>query len=138
MTLRSAYLSTTYRAFIVNQDQLDLIVGQSNHALDQLLSTGGLDSYAFITAWNPFSKTVSDEENHTANKALKSELGQYRIYEGIGIPKQPSKWEGEQSFLILGINREEATRLGTKYQQNAIIYGEVGSEPELLMLVQEK
>ena len=138
MNLKSAYLSTTYRAFIVNQNQLDLIVGQSNHTLDQLLSSVGLDSYAFITAWNPFSKTVSIEENHTANESLKSELGQYRIYEGIGIPKQPSKWEGEHSFLILGINKDEAIRLGTKYEQNAIIYGEAGSQPELLMLVQEK
>ncbi len=138
MNIRSAYLSTTYRAFIVDQNQLDLIVGQPNHALDQLLSTGGVDSYAFITAWNPFSKTVSDKENQIANQALKSELGQYRIYEGIGIPKQPSKWEGEQSFLVLGINKDEAIRLGTKYEQNAIIYGEAGSEPELLMLVQEK
>ena len=138
MTLRSAYLSTTYRAFIDNESQLDIIVGQANHALDQLLSLEEVDSYAFITAWNPFSKTVSDEENHTANEALKSELGQYRIYEGIGIPKQPSKWEGEQSFLVLGINKDEAIRLGTKYEQNAIIYGEAGSEPVLLMLVQEK
>ena len=138
MNFKSAYLSTTYRAFIDDENQLDIIVGQANHALDQLLSSRGADSYAFITAWNPFSKTVSEEQNHTANEALKSELGQYSVYEGIGIPKQPSKWEGEQSFLILGINRDEATRLGTKYEQNAIIYGEAGSEPVLLMLVQEK
>ena len=138
MNFKSAYLSTTYRAFIDDENQLDIIVGQANHALDQLLSSRGADSYAFITAWNPFSKTVSEEQNHIANEALKSELGQYSVYEGIGIPKQPSKWEGEQSFLILGINRDEATRLGTKYEQNAIIYGEAGSEPVLLMLVQEK
>ena len=138
MNFKSAYLSTTYRTFIDDENQLDIIVGQANHALDQLLSSRGADSYAFITAWNPFSKTVSEEQNHTANEALKSELGQYSVYEGIGIPKQPSKWEGEQSFLILGINRDEATRLGTKYEQNAIIYGEAGSEPVLLMLVQEK
>ena len=135
MTLRSAYLSTTYRAFIDNESQLDIIVGQANHALDQLLSLEEVDSYAFITAWNPFSKTVSEEQNHAANEVLKHELRPYSVYEGIGIPKQPSEWDGEQSFLVLGINKAEATRLGKKYEQNAIIYGEASSEPVLLMLV---
>ena len=136
MNLRSAYLSTTYRAFIDDQSHLDIIVEQSNHDLDYLLKSEGLKSYAFITAWNPFSKTVSDDENRAANDALKSELSQYRVYQGKGIPKQPTEWEGEQSFLILGINKEESIRLGIKYKQNAIIYGVAGSEPVLLMLVQ--
>ena len=43
-------------------------------------------------------------------------------------------WPPEKSLLILGIDREEARELGSQFGQNAIIFGERGGSPELLML----
>jgi hypothetical protein len=40
----------------------------------------------------------------------------------------------EKSLLILGINKEQAIAIGNEYEQNAIVYGEVGQAAQLLLL----
>lgn len=50
--------------------------------------------------------------------------------EGIGDDGQ---WAPELSLLVLGIDRNDARRLGRQYGQLAVIYGELNREAELLM-----
>jgi hypothetical protein len=54
-------------------------------------------------------------------------------FPGEGQGEDPS-WLAEASFLVLGLGREEASDLGRKYGQNAIVW--VGSDgvPELVLL----
>ena len=129
------YKATTYRVFVDNGQNIDVLVGQKNAKLDSFLQAKKAKTYAFITAWNPYSSVVSMESNQASNESLVSELNQYSFLKGIGIPAQPSDWEGEESFFVMDISKEESSRLGVAFKQNAIVFGCINNVPELLMLV---
>jgi hypothetical protein len=46
-----------------------------------------------------------------------------------------NKWSPEPSFLVVGITRDESIRLSKKYEQNAIVFGELGGVVELVLTV---
>ncbi|MBT3936957.1 MAG: DUF3293 domain-containing protein [Candidatus Marinimicrobia bacterium] len=53
----------------------------------------------------------------------------------FGYGKDPNgNWIPEPSFFISGISKSEASRLGKKYGQLAIVYGEINKKSELLIL----
>ena len=135
MDLMSDYSATTYKVYLDNEITIDLVVDELNKDLDTFLASQGCKSYAFITAWNPFSEKVDAEQNEIANTSLKKDLDQFMVFDGMGIPAQPSEWEAEASFFILGISKEEAEELGKKYEQNAIVFGKFGEAPILIKLV---
>ena len=113
-------------------------VGQSNADLDALISAEGATSAAFVTAANPRGEQRSDMENGVANAALQSFVAAagYPHFWGEGRDPQ-GKWS-EPSFLIIGIYRPNAEALGQLFEQNAIVYCEVGRAPELILLEKEK
>ena len=130
--LRQAYLDTVYR--VTRQPHpIDIRVGEANAALDELLESHGARQWAFVTASNPRSRALPDGENAARNAEMKSSLEQagWRTVDGIGLPSRPG-WQPEDSVLILGIDRDTATTLARRWQQNAIICGERGGLPELL------
>jgi hypothetical protein len=43
-------------------------------------------------------------------------------------------WTPEPSWLILGITRPKAIAIGQKFEQNAIVYGELNQAAELQWL----
>jgi hypothetical protein len=40
-------------------------------------------------------------------------------------------------LFIIGISKVDASIIGKKYEQNAIVYGEINNPPELLILNEE-
>ncbi|MDG1298042.1 MAG: DUF3293 domain-containing protein [Saprospiraceae bacterium] len=129
------YKATTYRVFVDNGQNIDVLIGQKNAKLDSFLQANKAKTYAVITAWNPYSSVVSMESNHASNLSLESELKQFSYLNGIGIPAQPSDWEGEKSFFVMDITKEESSRLGIAFKQNAIVFGCINKAPEVIMLV---
>ena len=134
--LKAAYNSTTYR---VNDLNLNIKVNQESEELRQLLIDNNAEQWAFITACNPHSQVLSDEENNQRQNELKELLiaNKYQIYEGLGVGEDES-WEAEESFLIFGISQKEAELMGKKFHQNAILFGELSSLPSLIYLINEK
>ena len=131
--LYNAYSSTLYQ---VTEPRVDIRIGVKSKELDALLLLHNCTTYAFITAWNPFSKILSEEENNRRNKLLFKELSEkYVLFQGQGIGQDPT-WKPEESFLVLGIDEYTATEYGRKYEQNAIVFGHYHEEPHLLVLVQ--
>lgn len=130
--MRQAYLDTVYR---VNRQPhpIDIRIGEANSALDELLESHGARQWAFVTASNPRSRPLPDSENAARNAEMKSSLEEagWRMVDGIGLPCRPG-WQPEDSVLILGIDRDTATTLARRWQQNAIVCGELGGLPELL------
>ena len=55
-SLLAAYVRTTYR---VDALDLQIRIGLANANLQQLLTTYGAQTWAFITAWNPKSVLLS-------------------------------------------------------------------------------
>ncbi|MFN5518254.1 MAG: DUF3293 domain-containing protein [Bacteroidota bacterium] len=129
--LIQAYTSTR---FTVYEPKLTILIGQSNKDLDDLLMTYGVNEWAYITAWNPYSKPTNPDRNDERHKDLLAELTDYPLFAGEGVGTDP-EWEPEKSVLVLGISRQQAVSIGNKYEQNAIVFGVLNTKAELVMLV---
>jgi len=129
-----AYRSTHYRV----HDTLETVtlrIGEPSAALLAIHARSGVSSSAFVTAWNPGSKSLSPEENRAAQQALCSEI------EGLGLASLEGEgvdptggWPAEASCLILGIDRQRAEQLGRRFRQFAIVFATAECIPELILL----
>jgi hypothetical protein len=128
--LINAYKATDYKI-----PELDLVIkiGQINQKLDEILKKHNANTYAFITAWNPYSNSTTDEQNKSNNQRLFVDLKDFKVYSGSGEGEDKT-WAPEESFFTIGISRQEANKLGQKYEQNAIVFGEYQKEAELIIL----
>ncbi|HYL90337.1 MAG TPA: DUF3293 domain-containing protein [Burkholderiales bacterium] len=111
-----------------------LRVGKKNAKLDELIKADGASTAAFVTAANPRGERRPDAENGVANAALQSlvQAAGYPYHWGEG--RDPFGTWSEPSFLVIGIYRANAEALGQLFEQNAIVYCELGRAPELVIL----
>jgi len=128
-----AYRKTDYVVF--GSPALILRVDEENPELDTFLVREGKQSAAFISGWNPYSEPKSQEENELAHRALMDDLRQcgYNVIEGEGRGRV-GDWPAEQSVLAIGIDRAVSEEVGRRFQQNAIVFHELGKPSELLAL----
>lgn len=115
--------------------KIDIYLTKENEYLQSFLKEHQFTTWCFITAWNPFSKALSLEQNKTLNVLLETDLDGYSIFPAEG-KDTIGDWLPETSFFVGNITREQAIILGKKYEQNAIVYGVVTELPELIVLVQ--
>jgi hypothetical protein len=132
--LAERYRRTTYRVTGVTPP-IDIRIDQSSPALDLLLEKHGARRWAFVTAWNPGSKKLNDAENQRRQQQLEADVkeGGYVFYRGAGVPDEKG-WQAEESMLILGVERDDAIRLGKKYEQAAVVLGLYGESGELFFI----
>jgi hypothetical protein len=124
--LEPAYRATTYAAGL----SIRLRVGQPHPFLDDMMAFRGIEEYAYLTAWNPGSKELPDEENRVRQDALRARLrGKHPVIEGVATADDGS-WT-EESLLVLGISRADALDLARSFGQVAILAGRRGGAPEL-------
>jgi hypothetical protein len=131
--LIQAYLETNFH--VRSEKPFVIRIGELSAEINSLHQTKRVNSSCFITSCNPESKQFSQVENRTRLNALKSDksLQDFELVEGLG--QHPiNSWEGEESFLVLGISLAKATEVGRKYDQNAIVW--IGSDaiPQLILL----
>jgi hypothetical protein len=128
--LKEAYEGTKYRVF---DFPVVIEIGKKSTELDALLRQHHASEWAFITAWNPYSKELPDAENSERHLQLAEMVKSYPSWEGEGVGTDAS-WKPEKSLLILGIPKNEAIATGTYLEQNAIVYGRIHEPAELLLL----
>jgi hypothetical protein len=112
-----------------------LNVGLKSNELIDMFKQHRVSSAAFITAWNPYSESLTDAQNYDRNLKLFSDISNkcYIALDGFG--QDPiGKWAGEESFLIIGIDLDSSKALGYSYQQNAIIWCDSDAIPQLVLL----
>ena len=126
--LEDAYRRTTYAAGL----SIRLRVGEPHPFLDGMLEFRGLDEYAYLTAWNPQGKKLSDAENAARQSALLARLKGRHVVQGVATADDGA-WS-EAGALVLGIPREEAMALGLEFDQLAILTGRRGGTPEIVWL----
>jgi hypothetical protein len=129
--LLEGYQATCYS--ILNPN-IDIYLGKENEVLRSFLKEQSFDSWCFITAWNPFSKALSLEENIALNKKLENDLSIYTIFPAAGKDTL-GDWPPEPSLFVANITEDQAIALGKKYQQNAILYGTFNEPARLITLV---
>ena len=118
---------------IDNGASIPVRIGELSEGLAPLYRRYGVESSAFITAFNPGSVPASAAENEVANGVLAADLECLACPFLSGEAHDP-RGEGpsELGFFCFGLERDIAISLGKKYDQNAVVW--IGREliPELV------
>jgi len=132
--LIASYQSANYHVYATPAFTLN--IGIASQCLKALFQSAHVKSACFLTAFNPHSQLLSEEENKLRNDQLITELQEYNLQlkSGIGLC-QKGEWLGEESILIFGISLTVAKALGKKYGQNAIVWCDHDAVPQLVLLV---
>nr|WP_314469771.1 DUF3293 domain-containing protein [uncultured Sphingomonas sp.] len=130
--LVDAYLATKYHVEI--WDGFDLRVGEYSDESQGLFNAHGIETSAFLTAWNPLGEKLGNDENRARNEQLKQDLEALSLHsaKGTGVASD-GDW-AEESLHVLGITFEQAVSLGHRYQQNAIVWVPGDFIPRLVLL----
>ena len=119
--LIAAYKNTLFQAR-VGDDVITLRVGQQCPSLQAVFEQHNVTTACYITAYNPFGRLLTKQENEATNARLLAELAaQYRVFEGMGIDPN-GEWEGEASFLALGASKDASLALAEAWEQNAVVF----------------
>jgi Protein of unknown function (DUF3293) len=131
-SLDAAYRATVYTAE-TPAGPVALRIGESNADLDRLLDARGVSSWAYVTAHNPGSRSAPSLENEACQRELRAAVAKtgFVFYEGAGVGHG---WPPEPSLLVLGISESDASALGRRFGQNAIVFGELGEPARLVWL----
>lgn len=113
---------------------LDLVlkINQYNERIIPVLKQFSCDRAVFITAWNPRSMILSDEDNIERNNQLESILlsKELKYYKGAG--QDPNNiWPSEESFFVLGLDDCLTQSLCNEFQQNAVVIIDLSGIPKL-------
>ena len=140
--LEAAYRSTHY---VVDADVglgegalLDPIVLEidvPSPALLALHRRRGVECSCFITACNPFSRSLDADSNQLRQDDLAAELRHRSLSYLSSEGRHPSNgWPAEPSFLVLGLALEAGKSLGRRHEQNAIVWSGPDAVPRLVVL----
>ncbi len=112
-----------------------ICIGQTNEPLESLLASEGVQTWAYMTAYNPKSQPLSENENsermHRFEEAVIKTCYPFFMGEGIG---RIGNWPPEPSMLIVGIDEASAKILASHYGQNAIVCGNIGEPARLVWI----
>jgi hypothetical protein len=129
--LWEAYEKTHF--IVQSTPEFVLKIGQYSEELQQLFIQRSLSTAAFITAYNPFSQQLSEDENLERKEKLVKEIQSRGLNMLRGLGQDPDqKWEGEPSLLILDIAFEAAKKLARTYEQNAFVWCDESCTPQLI------
>lgn len=128
-----AYLETNY--VVRGESSLILRVGQACPELAAIHRSHRVDCSAFLTAFNPFSQPLDEQENDRRHELLVQELKlrSLSVFEGYGSHPD-NGWPPEASVLVPGLSLEASKSLGARLEQNAIVWSGGDAVPQLILL----
>jgi len=86
-----------------------------------------------ITAYNPKSIVISDEQNELRNENLKKDLDDLKCTYVKAVSHDPLEvWKAENGFAVLGLTKTQLIQLAKKYEQHAVVFLESGKPSELV------
>ena len=130
-SLIEAYKNTNY--YIHHINKITVNIGKKNQQLINLFKDDKITSASIITACNPFSKIMTEEQNLIAQLKLKKliEDNNLSFMDAMGQDAK-LEWPGEASYFIENITKIEAIKMGKEFNQNAIVWIDENIIPELL------
>lgn len=122
--INHAFLNTIFR--ILGPPIMDVRINEIIPKFDYL------NSWAFLTAWNPLPEILSEAENKHRNLELEEDIRvlNLKYHLGVGISEN-EKWQ-EDSFFIENCTEEIAVKLAMKYGQLAFVFGEINKPVSLV------
>jgi len=128
-----AYLETEYR--VGGPAPFVLRIGERSAALAATLARARVDCCAFIAAVNPFGQVLDEAVNARRHAELGQDLAARGLASLEGVGQHPSNgWPGEESYLVFGLPLAAAKALGTRLEQNAIVWSGADAVPQLILL----
>lgn len=128
-----AYRETDYR--VEGDRPFTLHVGIQCLQLLSEFDRRSVHSGAFITACNPYSIPLGEEDNELRDRNLLLLLKAKGLECTPGIGVHPSNgWPGEQSHMVWDISRDVAREIAEIFQQNAFVWVGPEGQPELVLL----
>lgn len=127
--LRQAYETSHY---LVDKPSLSIRIGELHPELDGHLSKTEFTHWSYLTAWNPGSRRLSQEENAARQDALLQIVGALDLPYAEGRSTHPTNdWPDEESVLIIGIELAQARALARDFGQLAFVTGSIGEAARL-------
>jgi len=130
--LLAAYQATTYYVQLTNR-RIAIRIGETSPEMTEMMIRHEVGSWVFITACNPLSKQLPAKDNNKRLDQLAGALAarglEYFPGEGIG---DAGAWPCERSYLVLGMNLEEASALGREFGQYAFVFGRFNKPAQLV------
>jgi hypothetical protein len=131
--LLRSYLATVYEFMTTSgplRASLDGDVAGDPSTLPELLRR----SFAVITAYNPRSMLLPRKVNDQRQQVMRDllVLGVYRVEPCVGFEDDPEGTWREPSWMVHGIDREEAVAFGRVFRQNSIVISQ-GGRPEVIV-----
>jgi hypothetical protein len=129
--LEAAYLATDYWVEDAPNGPFAIRVGEMNADLQELLLEEVAVEWVYLTACNPGSTPLTDDENELRTNHLRKDLDAtgLRFYQGVAIAPD-GNWR-ERSFLVLDFPTTDALKLANRFRQNAIVAGRIGEPARL-------
>ncbi|MEO1340696.1 MAG: DUF3293 domain-containing protein [Cyanobacteria bacterium J06635_13] len=135
--LQTAYEQTIYEVYNSGQT-ITLSIDQEHPQLNKLMQQYHVASWAIVTAVNPYSQPLTELENRQRNQQLQTYLQRLNLSILPAVGKDcRGDWTPEPSFIILGIDRQNAIAVGQKFAQNAIVYGAI-NQPATLVWIETR
>ncbi|WP_157501322.1 DUF3293 domain-containing protein [Lewinella sp. 4G2] len=108
--------------------------GSPNASFTDWIAARGYSSYAFLTAYNPYSnRQLSRADNLALAQVLRNRIKDLAI---DAVPAAAvdvtGTWPEEVGLMLLGVDLGTALQLGREFQQNAILYGKTGNAAAVL------
>jgi hypothetical protein len=128
-----AYKATNFK--VLTKPPFILNIGKRSKEVLEVFEHTSSNCAGYLTAWNPYSQSMSGEENEQAHHRLLAQLDldNYQVWMAIG--EDPSgEWGGETSAFVLGMPRSDAAAYGKQFEQNAIVWVGNTGVPELVRL----
>ena len=127
------YLATVYDLPTTNgplRVSLDGDVVQDVSTLPALLT----QPFTIRTAFNPRSMLLPRKVNDARHSVLRDllVLGCYRVEQCVGYEEDPEGTWREPSWLVHGMDRDEAVAFGRVFRQNTIVCN-INGRPELIV-----
>ena len=127
------YLATVYDFPTANgplRVSLDGDIVQDASTLPDLLT----QQFTVLTAFNPRSMLLPRKVNDARHSVLRDLLilGCYRVEQCVGYEEEPEGTWREPSWLVHGMDRDEAIAFGRVFRQNTIVVNRNG-RPELIV-----
>lgn len=130
--LVAAYSRAIYRVD-VEPEPIYLRVGDASPVLDRWLAARGACRFAFLSAANPGSVPLSDNDNEQRHRRLCERLNKSGLPAVAGESYEAASggWR-EASLLVCGVERPAAIALAREFGQAALLVGEAGAAVELV------
>jgi len=129
----TASMTTRYTIDLPDGYYLTLTIGAPSPEMDSLLSQNHATHYAYLTAYNPQSTTLSADENLLRHEQLCKEITQrgFTYLTGKAIP-DTGEWDPETCVFAFDMPRVTVLELCQEYAQDGAVVGELGSAPKLM------